>query len=168
MLRLVATDFPFQLEILVAIVVAIGFGALLYAARWVGQRRMESRAQTWTRVDATVYDSYEIDEKACGTTANIWRRLQDPEVSRWAVAIQYSYCFGGKVHVGIYFLPETWSDGYVAAEAGRSWIGKQIVIRCSHERPEQSLFLVGDGAPGRPHIPASFAEKPYITTLSLK
>jgi hypothetical protein len=135
----------------------------------------DSRAQNWTRVGATVFNSYEIDENASVTSASTWMHLDNLDsenkgefVSRWAVAIQYAYSFAGETYTGTYFLPETWTDGHLAAEAGKTWIGKKIVVRCNPKHPNQSCFQVMDGAPGKPHIPTAFADQPYITTLSLK
>ncbi len=147
----------------------------MFAIRWLRERSIESRAQNWIRLSATVYRSYEIDENTSATSASTWknldnldRRNQAEYVSRWAVAIQYSYSFTGEIYSGTYFLPETLPDGSLAAEAGKAWIGRKIVVRCNPNRPVQSCFLVTDGAPGKPHIPTAFADQPYITTLSLK
>lgn len=175
MLQLMQTNLEYPLGLLISIVAVIAFGLLLYAARWVSQRRTESRAQNWMRVDATVYDTYQIDENAGATSAGTWVQFHNFDnsygseyIPHWAVAIRYSYGFAGEMYAGIYFLPETWSEGDLAAEAGRGWIGKKIVVRCNPDRPDQSCFLVEDGAPGEPYIPKSLAAEPYVTTLSLK
>jgi len=91
---------------------------------------------------------------------NLDFKNQSEYVSRWAVAIQYSYSFAGEIYAGTYFLPETWSDSHLTEEAGKIWIGQKIVVRCNPNRPVQSCFLVADGAPGNPHIPTAFADQP--------
>ena len=164
-----------QFALIVVVICAVWVGGLLYAVRWLRGRSIESRAQNWVRVGATVHGSYEIDENTSVISASTWTNLDNLDeknesnyVSRWAVAIQYSYSFAGEVYAGQYFLPETWSDGHLATKAGKAWIGKKIVVRYNPSHPTRSYFLMADGAPGRSHIPMAFADQPYITTLSLK
>jgi hypothetical protein len=171
---LIGVEFPTQ--ILVALV---GLAALVYAGRWFRLRSRQSKARNWTRVDATVHNSYQIDENAGATSLGTWMQFwmrfdslrndnRDAYVSRWAVAIEYTYRFDGEMHSGTYFLPLTYTDGHVATEAGRAWVGKSIIARSNPHQPEQSIFLVEDGAPGEPHIPVTISDRPHLTTLSLK
>jgi hypothetical protein len=165
----------FPLDFLIAVLLALGFCALVYAARWFRRRSMKSKAQDWTRVDATVHNSYEIDENASASSASTWMQLdnldnenKDEYVSRWAVAIEYTYQVAGEIYSGRYFLPVTYTDGHLASEAGRAWVGKSIIVRFNPHHAERSVFLVEDGAPGEPHIPTTLSERPHLTTLSLK
>jgi len=175
MLQRVPIGPEFSPEFLVIIMSVIGLGGLLYAARWLRLLRMESKAQNWTRVSATVHNNYEIDENAGATSAGTWiqfnnlKNASDSEyVSRWAVAIEYVYQADGKTYPGAYFLPHTYTDGHLASEAGRAWMDKNIIVRFNPHHPEQSVFMVEDGAPGEPHIPKTLSSRPHFTTLSLK
>jgi hypothetical protein len=149
---------------------ALVFVAVLYLTRLARQRFRESQARNWTPVDATVNSSYEVDENSSLASPNALASQESNAeyVACWATAIQYTYHANGEIYAGTYFLPGTWSDGHLAAEAGRAWVGRKIVVRYNPVLPEQSVFLEQDGAPGRPHISRLVSDRPYVTGLSLK
>jgi hypothetical protein len=144
-----------------------------------------SRAESWTTTDARVHNSYEIDENESVLSLNAWDddspiesdfETDDDDYrarlaayhARFAVAIEYTYRVAGEVYTGAYFLPETYTDGSLAGDAQRSWAERKIVVRYNPSNPAQSVFLVKDGAPGKPHIPRALSSRPYVTNLSLK
>ena len=140
---------------------------LVYLARRVRRWYVTSRAQSWSKVNATVTGSYEIDEGVLFVGG--WPMKEDDEYyPRYAVALEYSYRAGGEFHAGVYFLPETYSEGDAASDAERSWAGRKIVVRYNPDKLAQSVFLQEDGAPGKPHIPRLISYQPYVTDLSLK
>lgn len=164
----IGIELPATLPLAAAAIVCT---ALLYLWRLARRRYMESNAERWPRADATVVSSYEIDENSSATSPSAWLENEDDNrehVSRWATAIQYAYRVQGELYAGTYFLPGTNCDGHLATAAGRAWVGRQIVVRYNPNRVEQSVFLVEDGAPGRPHIPTVPSDKPYVTSLSLQ
>lgn len=131
-------------------------------------------AQSWPTVAAKVVSSFQIDENQVAFSTNSWGTEDlnydnaDNYRARWAVAIQYSYQAEGELYSGIYFLPQTFTEGDLAAEAANTWTDKTIVIRYNQSHPKRSFFLQEDGAPGKPHIPRLLSWKPYVTELSLK
>jgi uncharacterized protein DUF3592 len=143
---------------------------LVYMARRIRRWYIGGRAESWPAADAAVSGSYEIDENQSALSRNGWgdERSDGEYYPRWSVAIQYSYQADGESYAGTYFLPQTYSDGVLASEAERAWVGKQIVVRYNPSRPDQSFFLEQDGAPGKPHIPRLISYGPYLTNLSLK
>lgn len=143
---------------------------LVYMFRRLRRWHIGGRAESWPAADAAVSGSYEIDENQSALSRNGWGdEHSDAEYySRWSVAIQYSYQANGELYSGTYFLPQTYSDGDLASEAERAWVGKQIVVRYNPSKPAQSFFLEQDGAPGKPHIPRLLSYSPYLTNLSLK
>jgi hypothetical protein len=142
--------------------------------RWVRRWYVTSRADSWPVTDAWVDSSYELDENEGIVSPNGWEIGSDDEDDDYkyhagfAVAIQYHYRVEGALHTGTYFLPETYTEGDLASDAERAWAGRQIVVRYNPSKPSQSVFLVQDGAPGKPHIPRILSQRPYLTGLSLK
>lgn len=140
------------------------------AARWY----LSARAQSWPATDASVTNTYEIDENESALSRNGWDGWNDDYFEsnvyhpRYAIAIQYSYEVDGELYSGTYFLPDTHVSGSRASEAEHAWKDKKFVVRYNPSKPRQSAFLVQDGAPGKPHIPRLLTYRPYITDLSLK
>jgi len=125
-------------------------------------------------VEARVNSSYELDENQTILSTEFWLQSHGEEedtqrdyIPSWQPAIQYSYRVAGEIYAGTYFLPQTYTDGYLASEAGKFWIGKTINVRYNPARPGQSLFLVKDGAPGRSRVSRLGSDKPYVTQISL-
>lgn len=170
--QVIASVFGIELPgVLFVSVLGIIFTWLLCATRWVRRRRASARAENWTRVDAAVTSSYELDENDRVDSPNIINTYLEGDkaeyVACWVSAIQYTYHVNGEIYAGTYFLPQTSPDGHLAAEAGRRWVGRKIVVRVNPDSPEESFFLEQDGAPGKPHILRSISDSPYMTTLSL-
>jgi hypothetical protein len=143
----------------------------LYLVRWVRRQSITIRAEHWPSAEAVVNSSYELDENETVLSVENWERAEHKEQEYeplWCTAIQYTYHANGEIYAGTYFLPTTSSDGHIAAESGRSWLEKRIVVRYNPHRPEQSAFLVQDGAPGKSYIPRLVADRPQFTSLSLK
>jgi hypothetical protein len=154
---------------------------VVHLARRLRRWYIAARAKNWTKTDACVSGSYEIDESQSLLSLQGWRSNEDEDedyaprsdedeeyTSRLAVAIQYSYHADGELQTGTYFLPDIYKEGDLASEAEKAWAGRKIVIRYNPARPTQSFFLVQDGAPGKPHIPRLLSYRPYVTDLSLK
>jgi len=143
---------------------------VVYWARRVRRWYVASQAENWPRVTAFVSGSYEVDENQGLLSRNGWGLEEDDYeyYPRFAVALEYTYRAGSEFHAGIYFLPETYSQGDLAGEAERAWADRKIVVRYNPDKPEQSVFLETDGAPGKPHIPRLISYRPYLTDLSLK
>jgi hypothetical protein len=146
------------------------FYFLLYLVRRVELWYVSGRATDWQKIEAWVSDSFQIDENATSFSRNAWNEMenQGDYCPQWAIAIQYSYEAEGMIYAGIYFLPDTYTDGALASEAEHEWDGKHIIVRYNPVRASQSFFLQEDGAPGMPHIPRLLSYEPYITSLSLK
>jgi Protein of unknown function (DUF3592) len=127
-------------------------------------------AQSWPAAEASVNSSYQIDENQTAFSLNAWDPddNDDKYHARWAVALEYTYHAQAEIYSGVYFLPRTYTEGDQASEAAQAWIGRTIVVRYNPSRPQRSLFLEGDGAPGKPHIPWLLSYRPYLTNLSLK
>jgi hypothetical protein len=154
---------------------------VVHLARRLRRWYLAARAKNWTATDAWVNGSYEIDESQGLLSLHGWSDGQDVYAfdddeddydydypSRLAVALEYSYRADGELRSGTYFLPDTFKEGDLASEAEKVWAGRKIVVRYNPSRPEQSFFLVQDGAPGKPHIPRLLSYRPYLTELSLK
>jgi len=154
------------------LVVPAAIGHLVtYMARWAGRWYVANRAEGWAPADAFVTGTYEIDENQGILSRNGWEIDEDDDSEyypRFAVALQYSYHADGELHTGTYFLPDTYTEGELASEAEKTWQDRRIVVRYNPSKPQQSFFLVRDGAPGKPHIPWLISDRPYVTTLSLK
>ena len=140
------------------------FWTSLFLTRWYRRQRLQQRARNWPAVEAIVHKSFELNESSRNTADGSKTEL----VHTWATAIQYSYQVDGEFYAGTYFLPNTYRDSCIATERGKAWIGDKITIRYNPSNPEESFFLESDGAPGKPHIPRSRADRPQVTTLSLK
>jgi len=139
-------------------------------ARRVHRWYITGPAQSWPAAEATVNSSYQLDENQTSFSINAW----DPDDNgdkyhaRWAVALEYTYHAESEIYSGVYFLPRTYTEGDQASDAAQAWIRRTIVVRYNPSHPQRSLFLVGDGAPGKPHIPWLLSYRPYLTDLSLK
>ena len=143
---------------------------VVYAGRLIRRWYLASQAENWPTTDARVIGTYEIDENESALSRNGWdddgaRAIYRP---RYAIAIQYSYHADGELYSGAYFLPETHVSGSRASKAEQAWKDRKIVVRYNPSKPEQSVFLIQDGAPGKPHIPRLLSYPPYITDVSLK
>jgi uncharacterized protein DUF3592 len=164
----------FKLEIPVTLLwlapaVLLSLGVYLF--RWGRRWSIANRAVSWPSADATVNSSFELDENESALAAHHWQGEGETDIEYaplWSTAIQYTYRMNGEIYAGTYFLPATSPDGHIAAESGRSWIGKKIAVRYNPPRPDESAFLVQDGAPGKPHIPRTVSDRPHFTKLSLK
>jgi hypothetical protein len=167
-----ALGFEFDLPVVLFVLaplLAVSLSVYLY--RWRRRWSVASRAQNWPRADGIVNSSYDLDENATALSPQNWRSEEDDDRDyepRWSTAIQYTYHVSGEIYSGTYFLPATSSDGHIAAESGRAWLGKKIVVRYNPAKPDESVFLEQDGAPGKPHIPRLVSDRPQFTTLSLK
>jgi uncharacterized protein DUF3592 len=146
----------------------------VHMARRIQRWHYSAAARDWLTVEATVVSSFQVDENQVVFSTNSWgtEDLNYDDANRysarWAVAIEYSYQIENERYSGTYFLPQTYSEGDVAADAANAWTGKTITVRYSRRNPKKSFFLVEDGAPGKPHIPRLLSWKPYVTELSLK
>ena len=177
------------------LILGVTGGALLHLWRWIGQGIMVAGAREWPRIDATVESSFELDESS-KRVRNLLRNLFEdqsgwdsyprafraaPEMNDiydddygndkskpWVSGIHYSYHVGGVMYSGAYLLPRAYKDSGSATTAGRSWVGKRIVVRYNPRRPSHSCFLKVDGAPGVSRVPTGLDTEPYITTLSLR
>ena len=170
---------------------------LLRAWRWLARRSKIARASNWTSTDALVVSSFEMDEstkRIRNLLANLFiGSLYDrprrsvmlasgmPEMvdiyddndgndnsKPWIAGIRYTYAVGDEAYGGSYLLPNAYVNSGEASSAAREWVGKDIRIRYNPDKPEQSLFLVEDGAPGKPRIPAGWTAEPILTSLSLR
>ena len=155
-------EFPITLIFLIP---AFIFSVVLFVSRWIRREHSQYRARSWPRAEAIVNSSFELNE----SSKNVAPEDSPAEyVHIWATAIQYSYQVNGEFFAGTYFLPWTYEDSGLATEFGKAWIGKRITIRYDPRNVERSVFLKSDGAPGKPHIPKTRADRPQVTTLSLK
>lgn len=158
------TEFHFP-TVLIYLVPAFIFSVTLYLSRWLRREHTEIRARSWPAAQAKVHNSFELNERS----KKVGNEYSSEEyIDIWAPAIQYSYQVNGEFYAGTYFLPQVYKDSGKATVAGRVWIGETIIIRYDPKDPEKSFFLQSDGAPGKPHIPRSLADRPQVTTLSLK
>lgn len=127
-----------------------------------------TRAESWPLADALINSSYEVDENQSALSRNTWFDQDDRYRPRSAVALEYSYRVNQKLYGGSYFLPHTFTKDDLAIRAEHSWAGRKIRVRYNPAKPAQSIFLVQDGAPGKPHIPRMISYRLYMTELSLK
>ncbi|HEY6971376.1 MAG TPA: DUF3592 domain-containing protein [Candidatus Angelobacter sp.] len=164
--------FPFAL--IVVVLMAIVY-LVLHLWRWSRQRSRMARAEAWPVTDAKVESSYELDESSTKLRTLLGylkfgheedAHQHDPEA--WTVGICYYYRVSGGIYAGTYFLPKSYRQSRRASEAGKVWVGKKIRVRYHPDKPEQSMFLESDGAPGRSRIPVSATSSPYVTGLPLK
>jgi hypothetical protein len=187
--------FIFAIKLLYLVPAFFGF-ALLRLWRWIARGAKIARASSWPVTDAVVESSFELDESSkrvrsllknlfVGSYYEQPRRhvLAPPEMpdmvdiyddddgndssQPWISGLHYSYYAEGTAYSGTYLLPLAHEDSGSASQAGQSWVGKQISVRYNPDRPEQSLFLESDGAPGKPRIPSGWSSEPYLTSLSL-
>jgi hypothetical protein len=169
---------------------------LLRFWRWLARGSKIARASNWQSTDALVDSSFEMDEstkRIRNLLANLFiGSLYDgprqsfmlargmPEMvdiyddnngndnsNPWIVGIRYSYAVGDEAYGGTYLLPKAYVNSGEAGCAAQEWVGKDIRVRYNPDKPEQSFFLVEDGAPGKPRIPAGWATEPLLTSLSL-
>lgn len=144
---------------------ALMFSVSLYLSRWLRSERTWRKARNWPAVEAVVHNSFELNE----SSRNIADEGEREEYEhRWITAIEYSYQVNGEFYAGTYFLPSFYTDSGIASAEGKAWLGEKITIRYDPSNPEKSFFLETDGAPGKPRIPRSREDRPYVTTLSLK
>jgi hypothetical protein len=143
---------------------------LVHLARQFRRWYVALRAESWPKTNALVSGSYELDENQSVLSRNGWGLEEDDNeyYPRFAVALEYSYHADGELYSGTYFLPGTYTEGDLASEAERAWVGRKIVVRYNPDKPTQSVFLEEDGAPGKPHIPRLISYRRYLTDLSLK
>jgi hypothetical protein len=154
---------------------------VVHLARGLQRWYLSARAKNWTKTDAWVSGSYQLDESQGLLSLHGWsewdgldainedeRQNEADYRERLAVAIEYNYRADGEVRSGTYFLPYMFKEGDMASQAEKAWVGRKIVVRYNPVRPDQSFFLVQDGAPGKPHIPRPLSYRPYLTGLSLK
>ena len=182
-------QFWIYLYVAVCLIIVAASFRLLYVWRMSAQSRKIALAQNWTRMDAIVESSFEIDETTVrprtwvklveawfllvfGERANLERISVDDDGRDcslpWIVGLRYSYNANGNSHVGSYFLPPAFADSGKASDEGKAWTGKRISIRYNPNKPDQSVFLQADGAPGKSRVPAGWESEPYLTQLSLK
>jgi hypothetical protein len=142
----------------------------VHLARQCRRWYVDLRAESWPKTDGMVTGSYELDENQSALSRNGWGLEEDDDeyYPRFAVALEYSYHADGELYSGVYFLPDTYTEGDLASEAERAWTGRKIVVRYDPDNPAQSVFLEEDGAPGKPHIPRLISYRRYLTDLSLK
>lgn len=166
---MIAPEFEFA-AVLIAIVPAAIIIAIVYTWRWRYRRNLRDRAQSWPAADATVITSYELDENAGVFSRNVFSGGDENATyyPLWATAIRYAYYVDNDAYSGTYFLPGATDDGHIAAAVGRTWVGKTIVVRYNPDKPEESVFLEKDGAPGPSRVSRQLADEPQLTTLSLR
>lgn len=122
---------------LIIYLAAVTFGAIVFLVRWSYWRRTDSRAKRWPMANANIQSSYEINDGGRG----------------WITCLEYTYEANAEFYSGTYWLPGRCTQDYLAAEKAKKWLHQKIVVRYNPAKPEESAFLVEDGAPGRPYIP---------------
>jgi hypothetical protein len=168
--------------------------ALLRLGRWVVRGSNLALATSWPAADAVVDASFELDESS-RRIRNLLANLlvgslyEGPRIhlsgrdkmvdiydddsgndnsKPWISGFRYSYSVGDMSYGGTFLLPGAYENSGLASGAGADWIGKDIRVRYNPNHPEKSFFLVEDGAPGKPRIPAGWASEPYLISLSLR
>ncbi len=185
--------FIFAAKLLYLVPAIPGLG-ILRLLRWVLRELRLGRASNWPVTDAVVESSFEIDESSSRVRTLlgdllIGSYLQQPPLHTarspemvdiqdstfgndkskpWIVGFFYSYRVEGILYSGTFLLPEAYQNSRTASKGGQSWVGKTVTIRYNPDKPESSIFLEADGAPGKPRIPAGWNAEPPVTTLSLK
>jgi Protein of unknown function (DUF3592) len=161
--------FAWAVRVLYMVPMAVAY-MVVHLVRRMRRWYLASRAESWSKVTALVSGSYEIDENQSVLSRNGWGLEEDDYeyYPRFAIALEYSYQADGERYAGVYFLPQTYSEGDLAGEAEQAWAGRKIIVRYNPDKPAQSAFLEEDGAPGKPHIPRLVSYRRYLTDLSLK
>lgn len=135
---------------------ARAFIRVLFEVRRALRVRTDRRAANWPRTSAMVQSSNEFFELLPGKKA------------AHSTSLQYVYEVNGDFYSGTYWLPGFRSKHYMAEERGKDWLEKRISVRYNPEKPQESTFLVKDGAPGRPYVPRALYRKRDMILLHLK
>jgi hypothetical protein len=169
--------------------------SVLHLWRRCGRSLLQARAKSWPVTDATVDSRFEIDESSqrvrnllvnllrrplseaptgdvapqdpTGWTPGSWSKVNERTLP-WLAGIRFRYRVEGITFCGTYLLPSAYAAYEPAAEDGKWWVGKRIKVRYNPGKPEQSVFLLEDGAPGKPRIPVGWDGEPYLVDLSLR
>lgn len=155
-----------------AIWTAIVMLGLLSAGLWWIFRRVRLRfaPSRWTMTDGVVVSAFACNPTSPGAASIFAGHLAGAAASRiWQPVLQYSYQAAGEFYAGYLMLGDVFSSREDANSAAQPWLNKKIIVRYNPKKPQESAFLMADGAPRGSR---SLGDQPpasnEITTLSLK